>query len=162
MRILSVGPVLIQPGVARSRPQGRYAPRKRGGLRPSLTAAARDALGSSGRDEETALFSRTKKHPRWGARPLAQGFRSLNPRQTARRRKRTPPTRSWRGKVSFVAEWRLNIADFVEAVNERSALEGPHEVSFSPIDGTIKIPVAGALPTEIPAAALFDFRSPTR
>src|SRR5271165_2212390 len=24
-----------------------------------------DALGSSGRDEETALFGRTKKHPRW-------------------------------------------------------------------------------------------------
>src|SRR5271155_3103308 len=45
--------------------QGRYAPRKRGGLRPSLTAAARDTLGSSGRDEETALSGRTKKHLRW-------------------------------------------------------------------------------------------------
>jgi GNAT superfamily N-acetyltransferase len=31
-----------------------------------LTAAARDAWGSSRRDEETPLFGRTKKHPRWG------------------------------------------------------------------------------------------------
>src|SRR5690349_18303355 len=30
--------------------------------RPSLTAAARAALGVSGRNEETAAFSRTRKH----------------------------------------------------------------------------------------------------
>jgi transposase len=34
-----------------------------GGLRPCLTAAARGAARTSGRDEETAHFSRTKKHP---------------------------------------------------------------------------------------------------
>ena len=33
-----------------------------GGLRPSLTAAAPDARGNPGRDEETAPFNRTKKH----------------------------------------------------------------------------------------------------
>ncbi len=33
-----------------------------GGLRPSLTADPRGALSLSGRDEETASFSRTKKH----------------------------------------------------------------------------------------------------
>ena len=60
--ILSVGPALIQAWRRARRRQGRYAPRKRGGLRPSLTAAARDTLGSSGRDEETALSGRTKKH----------------------------------------------------------------------------------------------------
>jgi hypothetical protein len=32
------------------------------GLRPCLTATARDAWETSGRDEETALVSRTKKH----------------------------------------------------------------------------------------------------
>jgi hypothetical protein len=31
-------------------------------LRPSLTAAERGAFELSGRDEETASFSRTKKH----------------------------------------------------------------------------------------------------
>ncbi len=34
--------------------------------RPSLTAAARDALGVSGRDEETASLSRTKKRDKVG------------------------------------------------------------------------------------------------
>src|SRR5260370_26253340 len=33
-----------------------------GGLWPSLTATVRGALGRSGRDEETAPVSRTKKH----------------------------------------------------------------------------------------------------
>jgi hypothetical protein len=33
-----------------------------GGLRPCLTATARDASETSGRDEETARVSRTKKH----------------------------------------------------------------------------------------------------
>jgi hypothetical protein len=32
-----------------------------GGLRPSLTVAPRGAWGNTGRDEETAPFSRTKK-----------------------------------------------------------------------------------------------------
>jgi hypothetical protein len=35
--------------------------------RPSLTAAARDAVGVSGRDEETASFSRTKKRDTSGS-----------------------------------------------------------------------------------------------
>ena len=69
VRILSMGPVLIQPGAVLATVKDACAPRKRGGLRPSLTAAARDALGSSGRDEETALSSRTKKHFRWGEPP---------------------------------------------------------------------------------------------
>ena len=36
--------------------------RYRDGRGPYLTAAARDARGASGRDEETVHFSRTKKH----------------------------------------------------------------------------------------------------
>jgi hypothetical protein len=36
--------------------------RRGGGLRPYLTAAPRDVNATSGRDEETAPFSRTKKH----------------------------------------------------------------------------------------------------
>src|SRR5437868_3884622 len=45
------------------RRQERWAPRKRAvAWRPSLTAAARAALGVSGRNEETAAFSRTRKH----------------------------------------------------------------------------------------------------
>src|SRR3984885_9199286 len=39
---------------------GRFAPRKRGGLRPSLTAASPGVRAMSGRDEETAL-NRTRK-----------------------------------------------------------------------------------------------------
>jgi len=48
--------------------QGRWAPRKRAvAFRPSLTATARGAAGVSGRDEETATFSRTKKHDEVGS-----------------------------------------------------------------------------------------------
>ena len=36
-------------------------------FRPSLTAAARGALELSGRDEETAAFSRTRKHNELGS-----------------------------------------------------------------------------------------------
>src|SRR5258708_294012 len=46
--------------------QGRFAPRRRGGLRPSLTAASPDVRAMSGRDEETAL-NRTRKHE-WTSR----------------------------------------------------------------------------------------------
>src|SRR5277367_6020414 len=80
----SAFPLLAHPDPAwrrARRRQGRCAPRKRGRLRPSLTAAARDALGWSGRDEETALSSRTKKHPRWG-----------EPSRTARVRRSPQPT----------------------------------------------------------------------
>ena len=37
---------------------------------PSLTGTVRGAWGSSGRDEETAPFSRTKKHGQVGSGPL--------------------------------------------------------------------------------------------
>src|SRR5271156_1063098 len=80
----SAFPLLAPPDPAwrrARRRQGRCAPRKRGRLRPSLTAAARDALGWSGRDEETALSSRTKKHPRGG-----------EPSRTTRVRRSPQPT----------------------------------------------------------------------
>jgi len=56
-------PVLLQPGAVLAA-VNNAARRAKGAVakRPLLTAAARDALGSSGRDEETASFSRTKKH----------------------------------------------------------------------------------------------------
>jgi hypothetical protein len=74
---------LQQVGVAHrrasavARPERRLAPcsppsstlraaQRRGGLRPCLTAAARGARGSSGRDEETPPVSRTKKPLRNG------------------------------------------------------------------------------------------------
>ena len=63
-------PDLSEHGAAHSPPQGRFAPRKRGGPGkgpgPSLTGAVRGAWGSSGRDEETAPFSRTKKRDQVG------------------------------------------------------------------------------------------------
>jgi hypothetical protein len=54
---------------------------KRGGLRPSSTAAARGTCGLSGRDEETASFSQTKKrHQVAGAARWDKG-QSLPPTQ---------------------------------------------------------------------------------
>ena len=50
-------------------PSTQDAPRKRGGLRPSLTATVRGALRSSGQDGETATFSRTKKRHEVGLLP---------------------------------------------------------------------------------------------
>jgi hypothetical protein len=47
-----------------------------GGLRPCLTAPARDAVAPSGRDEETALVSRTKKHD-WRGREADDGGQFL-------------------------------------------------------------------------------------
>jgi hypothetical protein len=41
-----------------------------GGLWPSLTAAVRGAREMSGRDEETAPLSRTKKHQRQHGKPI--------------------------------------------------------------------------------------------
>jgi hypothetical protein len=72
------------------RRQGRWAP-LRDGLRPSLTAAARDACGSSGRDEETAA-NRTKKHDHahhqgathGGARTQPKPLRFHSPRRGGR------------------------------------------------------------------------------
>jgi hypothetical protein len=50
------------------RRQGRYAPRKRAvAFRPSLTRLRAMPWGLSGRDEETATFSRTKKHDEVGS-----------------------------------------------------------------------------------------------
>jgi hypothetical protein len=61
-------PIPLQPGavLAAVKHAARRA-KPRGGLRPCLTAAARDALGWSGRDEETACFSRTKKRQQVGS-----------------------------------------------------------------------------------------------
>src|ERR1700722_3987653 len=62
----ALGGVHPAPAWRRARcSQGRYAPRKRGGLRPSLTAAARDPLELSGRDEEPPFGGQTMKQPRW-------------------------------------------------------------------------------------------------
>ncbi len=44
-----------------------------GGLRPCLTATARDTWDVSGRDEETASVSRTKKHDWQQARETTRG-----------------------------------------------------------------------------------------
>ena len=41
-----------------------------GGLRPSLTAPAHNALASSDRNEETPRFNQTKKHHRQKPKPL--------------------------------------------------------------------------------------------
>ncbi len=71
-------------------PQVRFAPRKRGGPvkppRPSLTGAVHGAQGSSGRDEETAPFSRTDKRDHLGAWLGKARAGRCNPRETARKR----------------------------------------------------------------------------
>jgi len=64
--VLRTWPVPIQRGVVLAAVKDA-ARRFAVAFRPSLTAAARGALELSGRDEETAAFSRTRKHNELGS-----------------------------------------------------------------------------------------------
>src|SRR6202012_4084314 len=57
-----------------------------GGLRPSLTAPAHNALASSDRNEETPRFNQTKKHHRQKPKPLLHSLTDTTPNQSSRTR----------------------------------------------------------------------------